>query len=86
MNFLFKSCGVSTPNYSLLIVILYLRHFPVTVTVPHPPPEQRKNFKAAVCSTMNVSLVGDRSYVLDQKFYFVDFDNKDEAYFMFELL
>ncbi|OCH25683.1 hypothetical protein A6E12_01700 [Aliivibrio fischeri] len=49
-------------------------------------PEQSKNFKAAVCSTKNVPLVGERPYVPDHKVYFVDFDNKDEAHFMCGLL
>ena len=48
--------------------------------------EQSQKFKAAVVTSSNVPLVGQRPYVPDHKVFFVDFDDGPPAYYLCGLL
>ena len=48
--------------------------------------EQSGKFKAAVISGSNMPINGYRSYIPDHKIYFVNFENKNEAYYLCGLL
>ncbi|WP_220491127.1 Eco57I restriction-modification methylase domain-containing protein [Pseudoalteromonas sp. SG43-4] len=48
--------------------------------------EQSGTFKAAVCSSKDVPLMGDRPYVPDHKVYFVDCSSKVAAHYLCGLL
>lgn len=48
--------------------------------------EQSGSFKAAVCSSKDVPLMGERPYLPDHKVYFVDCYTKQDAYYICGLL
>lgn len=48
--------------------------------------EQSGTFKAAVCSSKEVPLIGERPYVPDHKVYFVDCESKEVAHYICGLL
>lgn len=49
-------------------------------------PEMSSKFYAAVVSSTNVPLIGERPYIPDHKIYYCSFDTKEHAYFLCGLL